>query len=228
MNDRDVRRILAALARLGAVTYSEDSAELTALGRYAIGRSRGEPEPGDPVLRVTITLAEVEPRVRRQLLIPAPMPLDRLHQVIQTAMGWENYHLHSFTDGKRTYGQPDPDLDFVDERTVQLGDLKVDRLYYTYDFGDGWEHEILLDPAGMADPDLRYPRCISGEGACPPEDCGGSGGYQHLREVLADADDAEHEAMVMWLGLEKAAEFDVAAFDLERVNRRLTAVDRPR
>ncbi|MGI8814308.1 MAG: IS1096 element passenger TnpR family protein [Pseudonocardia sp.] len=82
------------------------------------------------------------------------------------------------------------------------------------------------NPPGMADPDLRYPRCISGEGACPPEDCGGSGGYQHLREVLADADDAEHEAMAMWLGLEKAAEFDVAAFDLEQVNRRLTAVDR--
>ncbi len=179
MNDRDVRRILAALARLGAVTYSEDSAELTALGRYAIGRSQGEPEPGDPVLRVTITLADVEPRVWRQLLIAAAMPLDRLHQVIQTAMGWENYHLHSFTDGKRTYGQPDPDLDFVDERTVRLGDLKVDRLYYTYDFGDGWEHEILLEPAGHGRSGSSLPPLHQRRGSLPAR------GLRRLRRLPA-------------------------------------------
>jgi Plasmid pRiA4b ORF-3-like protein len=94
MNDRDVRRTLAALVRLGAVTLTEDSAELTAIGRCGTRRIRGEPEPGDPVHRITVTLAEVaEPRVWRRLLIPAAMPLSRLHGVIQTAMGWQDHHL---------------------------------------------------------------------------------------------------------------------------------------
>ncbi|MGH3923975.1 MAG: IS1096 element passenger TnpR family protein, partial [Pseudonocardiaceae bacterium] len=96
VNDRDVRRALGALARLGAVTLTEDSAELTAAGRQGTRRLRGEPEPGDPVHQITVTLAEVaDPPVWRRLLIPAVTPLSRLHDVIQTAMGWQDCHLHS-------------------------------------------------------------------------------------------------------------------------------------
>ena len=73
-----------------------------------------------------------------------------------------------------------------------------------------------------------YPRCIGGEGACPPEDCGGPPGYEHLRKILANPDDEEHGEMVTWMGLEHACEFDPAAFDIEAVNRRLVAVGSPR
>ncbi len=202
MNDRDVRRPLAALVGVGAVTLTEDSAELTAIGRFGTRRLRGEPEPGDPVHRITVTLAEVaEPRVWRRLLIPAAMPLHRLHCVIQTAMGWQDCHLHSFTDGRRTYGLPDPELEFTDERCVRFGDLDVEGgpISYTYDFGDGWEHEIVVEAVGAAEPGECYPRCVDGEGACPPEDCGGPPGYEHLREILADPADEEHDYMVRWL-----------------------------
>ncbi|MGH3837148.1 MAG: plasmid pRiA4b ORF-3 family protein [Pseudonocardiaceae bacterium] len=231
MNDRDVRRTLGTLARLGAVTLTEDSAELTAAGRQGTRRMRGEPEPGDPVHQFTVTLAEVaDPPVWRQLLIPATMPLSRLHDVIQTAMGWQDCHLHSFTDGTRTYGLPDPELEFTDERSVRFGDLDLDRgaIRYTYDFGDDWEHEIVVEALGTAEPGESYPRCIGGGGACPPENCGGPPGYERLREILADPGDAEHDDMMMWLGLEHACEFDPVAFDIELVNRRLVALGAPR
>jgi hypothetical protein len=226
MNDRDVRRTLGTLARLGAVTLTEDSAELTAAGRHGTRCIRGEPEPGDPIHQITVTLAEVaDPPVWRRLLIPAAMPLSRLHDVIQTAMGWQDHHLHSFTDGNRSYGLPDPELAFTDERSVRFGDLDLDRvILYTYDFGDDWEHEILVEALRVAEPGQCYPRCIGGEGACPPEDCGGPPGYEHLREILADPGDEEHDAMVMWMGLEHASEFDPVAFDIELVNRRLVAL----
>ncbi|MGH3767793.1 MAG: plasmid pRiA4b ORF-3 family protein [Pseudonocardiaceae bacterium] len=231
MNDRDVRRTLAALARLDAVTLTEDSAELTAIGRFGTRRMRGEPEPGDPVHRITVTLAEVaQPWVWRRLLIPAAMPLSRLHTVIQTAMGWQDHHLHSFTVGSRTYGLPDMELEFIDERCVQFGDLGVEDglIGYTYDFGDAWEHEIVIEAVGVAESGECYPRCIGGGGACPPEDCGGAPGYQHLREVLADPSDAEHDDMVTWLGLDHASQFDPAAFDIEAVNRGLAVISSPR
>ncbi|MGH3875244.1 MAG: plasmid pRiA4b ORF-3 family protein [Pseudonocardiaceae bacterium] len=229
MNDRDVRRTLGTLARLGAVTLTEGSAELTAAGRQGTRRLRGEPEPGDPVHQITVTLAEVtDPPVWRRLLIPAAMPLSRLHDVIQTAMGWQDSHLHSFTAGTRTYGWPDPELEFIDERSVRFSDLDRGTIGYTYDFGDDWEHEIVVEALGTAQPGESYPRCIGGGGACPPEDCGGSPGYAHLREVLADPGDAEHDDMVRWLGLAHAGEFDPAAFDIELVNRELRGVASPR
>lgn len=139
MNDRDVRRTLAALARLGAVTLTEDSAELTAIGRFGIRRMRGEPEPGDPVHRITVTLAEVtEPRVWRRLLIPATMPLSRLHSVIQTAMGWRDHHLHSFTAGSRSYGLPDLVL-------ADAGDEEHDDMVTWL----GFDHACEFDPTAF-------------------------------------------------------------------------------
>ena len=170
----------------GRWPLTETTAELTALGRDAARRSRGEPAPGEPVHQVVVTLCEVDdPPVWRRLLVPSAISLDRLHDVLQAAMGWQNSHLHSFTDGHRTYGHPDPELGFRDERSVRLGDLDTDRLGYTYDFGDGWEHEIVVDAVVDAEAGGRYPCCLDGGGACPPEDCGGPPGYPQLRTVLA-------------------------------------------
>jgi hypothetical protein len=228
LNDRDVRHALEVLQELGSVRLGGASVELTGLALWALGRRLGAPAPGDPVYQLKITLAEVaEPPVWRRLLVPAAIRLDRLHQVIQAAMGWQNSHLHVFTDGQADYGIPDPDLEFRDERTATLGELlprEGSRARYTYDFGDGWEHEIALEKRLAAEPSVAYPVCVAGEGACPPEDCGGAWGYEHLREVLADTSSEEHQDMLEWLGLDKATDFDPHRFDMDQANRALTAV----
>ncbi|MEU9363070.1 plasmid pRiA4b ORF-3 family protein, partial [Streptomyces sp. NPDC048301] len=122
--DHDVQRILKALASLGALHLISDSAELTAAGRTGTARMRGEPEPGDAVLRILVELADVDvPRVWRRLLVPARIRLDRLHSVIQEAMGRHDCHLHAFTIDGVQYGHPDGELGFRDEGTASLGAL---------------------------------------------------------------------------------------------------------
>ena len=97
------------------------------------------------------------------------------------------------------------------------------RLRYLYDFGDDWEHDLVVDAVGRADPDVSYPRCTGGRRAGPPEDCGGIWGYADLLEILADPQHEEHEERLEWLGLESAEEFDPAAFDLAEINEDLGA-----
>ncbi|WP_143254236.1 plasmid pRiA4b ORF-3 family protein [Amycolatopsis keratiniphila] len=225
-NDRDTKETLEVLRRLGAVTLKNGSAELTELGRSGMRRILGEPEAGDPIYQVKITLLEIEGLpVWRRVLVPAAIPLDRLHVVIQAAMGWENYHLHYFLDGKTYYGEAEPELQYRDERKVRLDDLVKpgDRLEYNYDFGDSWDHEILIEEATVATSDGRYPRCIAGQAACPPEDVGGTGGYARLIQILGEPGHPEHQDVVGWLGLDDPGRFDPAHFSLEEANQRLTA-----
>jgi hypothetical protein len=229
-NDHDIQRVLKALASLGAVHLTEDSAELTADGRTETARMRGEPQPGDPVLRILVELADVdEPRVWRRLLVPAAIHLDRLHSVIQAAMGWHNCHMHAYTVDGVQYGRPHPELGFRDERTATLAALLKPggRCVYTYDFGDSWEHHITLEQHLTAEAGLSYPRCVDGAGACPPEDCGGSPGYGDLKEILADPEHEEHHTMVAWLGLRSAAGFAPGDFTPDEANARLLRLTAP-
>ena len=111
-----------------------------------------------------------------------------------------------------------------DERKVKLRERLSkpgDRIAYEYDFGDSWEHEILLEKIVEPEKGVEYPICIGGKRACPPEDCGGIGGYERLLEVLANPKDEEHADMLEWLGLESADEFDPAEFDIDTVNEQL-------
>jgi hypothetical protein len=188
----DVRIAMAALHVLGVVVLDldQDTATLTDLGRYAIRRVRGMAQPGEPVLQVRITLADItDPPVWRRVLVPAGYTLDRVHTVIQTAMGWQNCHLHEFMIDDRRYGPSDPDEEYVvsDETQFRLGDVaKVgDRIGYAYDFGDGWEHELAIEATAEAEMDGVYPACTGGEGACPPEDSGGAPGFTDLKALLA-------------------------------------------
>jgi len=89
-----------------------------------------------------------------------------------------------------------------------------DSMAYTYDFGDDWQHEVVLEDVAVPTPRTRYPRCADGEGACPPEDCGGPHGYQDLLGVLADRNHPEHDSMLEWLGGRR----DPAAFDPRSVH----------
>jgi Plasmid pRiA4b ORF-3-like protein len=143
LHDRDVRHALEVLQELGAVRGGDQgTVEPTELALWALGRASQAPAPGDPILQIRVILAGVtDPPVWRRLLVPAALRLDRLHQVLQAAMGWEDYHLHAFTDGRVRYGPSDPELRLRDERKAIAADLlprKGSRARYTYDFGDDW------------------------------------------------------------------------------------------
>ena len=229
----DVAIAMSALHVLGVVVRDEhaehdpadDSAALTDLGRYAIRRLRGMAQPGDPLLQVRITLKDVDsPPVWRRVLIPAAYSLDRVHAVIQAAMGWEDYHLHAFRVGDVGYAAPsqDDELGYRDERQVRLADLATaaDRIDYEYDFGDSWEHELVIEKRTVAADDDVYPVCTDGEGACPPEDCGGSYGFAELKELLAGPPSAEREEMLEWAG----SDYDPVRFDLATANAAVAAI----
>lgn len=224
----DVSVAVAALAALGVATLDEaqDTAELTALGRFAAGRSRGMPLPGEPVLQVRITLLDVaDPPVWRRVLVPAALSLDRVHRVIQAAMGWQNYHMHVFRVGELGYG-PDPEgmLGHLEEAKVRLADVAGvgERIGYEYDFGDSWEHELLIEACTKAEAHQTYPACTAGEGACPPEDSGGFPGYQRLKEILADPSSKEYEEMRTWAESQTCGKFDPASFDLAKASARVS------
>jgi hypothetical protein len=139
-------------------------------------------------------------------------------------MGWEDDHLHVFSTGGQQYGSPDPELGHANEASVHLLDLLSalgDKLRYTYDFGDSWEHDIVLEEVSPGPAERVYPSCLTGQGACPPEDCGGVWAYDRLKDILADPRDEEHEDMLDWLGLESAEDFNPKAFSVDEVNVRL-------
>ncbi len=223
----DVAIAMSALHALGVVVLNrgggqdaaEDSAGLTDLGRYAIRRLRGMAQAGDPLLQVRITLTDVDdPPVWRRVLIPAAYPLDRVHAVIQAAMGWQDCHLHAFRSGDANYAPAalDDEMGYLDETNFQLGDLAAtaDRIGYEYDFGDGWEHELVIEARTTAQDGAIYPVCVGGEGACPPEDCGGSYGFAEFKELLAGPPSAERAEMLEWAG----GDYDPARFNLTAVN----------
>jgi hypothetical protein len=175
-----------------------------------------------PVYRIKVVLRHVSPQVWRRVEVPGDIKLGKLHRVLQVAMGWTDSHLHAFRAGGKHYGIPAPDFpddETVNERNERLEQIagEGDKLIYEYDFGDGWEHELRIEQVSPADPAIHYPRCTGGSRACPPEDCGGAGGYEHLRAVLRDPKHEEHEELREWLG----GDFDPEAFDLDAVNRAL-------
>jgi hypothetical protein len=176
------------------------------------------------IYQLKVTLKGSKPPIWRRLLVPSDIRLDELHLVLQTAMGWMNCHLHQFMADNVYYSLAaegfELDFDMEDERRYRLSDLlwtEKDSLIYEYDFGDSWEHKLVLEKILPDDQQQKLPLCIKGSRACPPEDCGGIPGYAELLEVLKNPADPEYEDMVEWLG----GEFDAEAFDVKSVNWRL-------
>jgi hypothetical protein len=161
--------------------------------------------------RLRVTLRDVEPAVARVIDVPASATLPEVHDLLQAAIGWTDSHLHQFVTPRATYGMEIPGAevwpeDQRDETGAHLADLGAG-FEYLYDFGDGWTHDIeVLGSGGPA------PACVDGHGACPPEDCGGPGGYAELLEVLADPTHAERERMRGWVG-NRLRPFDRATTD---------------
>jgi len=182
-------------------------------------------DPGPSNLQIKVTLDGLRPPIWRRLVVAGDATLFHLHLALQVAMGWENYHLHCFRiDGVR-YGPDDDDgfdLDDVDESGVSVAEVfsDVERGSYDYDFGDGWEHRLLVEKRDVPLALSGAATCIGGKRACPPEDCGGVWGYANLLDVLADPAHAEREETLEWLG----EDFDPESFDPEAVNARLKLI----
>lgn len=195
-----------------------------------MAKSAAKKPAEDRVYQIKVTLRGIRPPIWRRLLVPASITLGALHHVLQIAMGWHGGHMHQFVVGRdELYGMRDLDIGLSEEvndenlaRLDQVLHQEKQAIAYEYDFGDGWEHEILLEkilPRSAVD---AVPACTAGKRACPPEDCGGVPGYYSLLEALRDPDDPDNKEI-----LESLDEgFDPEAFDREAVNTRLAASGR--
>src|SRR3990167_5782219 len=176
------------------------------------------------IYQIKVALGHTAPPVWRRIEVPADIKLDKLHRVMQAVMGWTDSHMHAFRVGMVQYGTSSREFPgmFRNERTVRLDQLvgKGGKLIYEYDFGDGWEHELKIEKELTPEPGMRYPRCTARKRACPPDDCGGPWGYEHLLEVLRDPKHEEYDEMREWIG----GDFDPEAFDLNEINRTLKSV----
>jgi hypothetical protein len=174
------------------------------------------------IYQIKISLIGVKPPIWRTVLVQSDLDLENFHEVIQLAMGWTDSHLHQFIANKVFYGIPDDDfeLEMEDESKYKLSQLlskEKESLIYEYDFGDSWEHKILLEKVLPYDSKTALPVCIKGKRACPPEDCGGIWGYEELLETISDANHPEHDDMQEWLG----GDFNPEIFDIEGINEDL-------
>jgi pRiA4b ORF-3-like protein len=159
----------------------------------------------DTIARLKITLNDVEPAVLRRIEVPFDIRLDRLHLVIQAAMGWTNTHLYEIRARDVGWGIPDREWGDgpLDARKARLGDVLEDvgakTLRYLYDFGDGWEHTIKVERVVDPEPGILYPRLIEANGRCPPEDIGGPWGYAEFLEAIGDPKHERHAEFKEWL-----------------------------
>lgn len=178
------------------------------------------------VYRIKITLLDSEPLIWRRFLFEPNETLFKLHQTIQIIMGWKNSHMHLYRKNNVYYGKPDKEseADFgfetLDEKkfkVFQVLDKLKAKLIYEYDMGDSWDHVLVLEKILPRESKLKYPICLEGAMACPPEDCGGIPGYYNLLEIIENPDHEEHEEMMEWLG----GKFDPNGFNLIAINKNL-------
>ena len=174
------------------------------------------------VYQIKVTLKGSKPPIWRRIQVTSETTLAQLHRILQRVMGWEGSHLYQFVAGGMEYSDPSmlAEMEGEDTHRVTLANLVRGEKYkflYEYDFGDGWEHEILIEKILPLEAGKRYPVCLTGKRACPPEDCGGVWGYVGFLEAIQDPHHPEHDEMLAWVG----GEFDAEAFALDEVNTAL-------
>jgi hypothetical protein len=230
-----------ALQRLGdrlhqeydSVYGHEESPSLVRKAKTGTGQSRKKPvlakppRKQDTVYQFKITLLDARPPIWRRIQVKDGT-LDKLHEHLQTAMGWTNSHLHHFRIGEQLYGDPllmqenFEEMEYEDSTATTLSDIlpksgRRFRFEYEYDFGDGWRHEVLYEGCLRAEPGKRYPVCVEGARACPPEDVGGVWGYQEFLEAITDPEHEDHDGLLEWAG----GSFDPEAFDPAAATRKM-------
>lgn len=178
------------------------------------------------IYQFKITLKEIQPSIWRRIQV-RDCTLDKFHGHIQLATGWTNSHLHHFQIGDQKYGDPDlmeenfAEFNYENSLDTMLSQVlpktgKRFRFEYEYDFGDGWWHSVLFEGCLRAETGTRYPICVEGARACPPEDVGGTGGYEQFVEIIADPDQEEHDEWLTWSG-----PFDPEAFDPVKATKKM-------
>jgi len=175
------------------------------------------------VYQMKVTLEDISPPISRRIQVTNDTTLGKLHRILQIIMGWSNYHLHEFVIDGVSYGVPNKETMFENEKNVRLSKVfseEKTKFAYIYDFGDYWQHKILIDKILPLEPDMQYPICIKGKRACPHEDCGGAGGYEEFLETIRDPNHPEHDEMLEWAG----GSFDPEAFDIAEINRELEKI----
>lgn len=213
-------RMLAELAGVGGPVAGRGRTAAATLP--AKRRKSGRPAP---VYQVKVGLRDTKPPIWRRLEVPADISLARLHTVIQVAFGWDNSHMHVFETPYGSFGVTDAELGHRAEAPVtleQVAPARNSRLRYTYDFGDDWKHDVVVEKVLDRGETAVPLRCTGGRRAAPPDDCGGVWGYAELMEILSDPDHPEHEDRLEWLGLDDAAEFDPNRFDADAATRALS------
>ncbi|MCZ2152050.1 MAG: plasmid pRiA4b ORF-3 family protein [Bryobacterales bacterium] len=183
------------------------------------------------IYQLRILLSRIDPPVWRRVQVWEDISLLALHKVFQRLFNWKDYHLHSFTFGKLVYELPDPEDHHFgrtprDETGVVLnkvvGGVGTEFLY-TYDFGDCWDHIVLVEGLLMPEEGAEYPRCVAGARNGPPEDAGGPFGYANYLQALANRRHPEHKEKLEWRG-----PFDPEEFSLHAINRALAQLQRKR
>ena len=176
-------------------------------------------------LSLRIELLHFKPLIWRRLMVPASIALPDLHLAIQGAMGWTNSHLHQFEIDGKSYGEPDEygEVEIVAETGRKLSAVLgkgVAEFVYQYDFGDNWQHRVVVEQSQKAHPAWSGPLCVAGERACPPEDIGGTYGYREFLAAIVDPEHDEHVHSLTWVG----GVFDPAGFDINSANERIAAM----
>jgi len=179
----------------------------------------------DLIYQLKVSLRGSRPPIWRRILVPGRFSLSKLHEVIQIAMGWKDSHLHQYLIDGEHFGVPSPNdwEPIIDERRFNLSKVaprEKCRFVYEYDFGDCWEHEIVVEKILPPEPGATYPVCVKGKRACPPEDVGGVLGYYDFLEALSDPNHEEHDYYLEWIG----DEFDPEVFNLDVINVELRRV----
>lgn len=170
------------------------------------------------IYQIKVTLKGIKPPIWRRFLVPSSLNLYEFHIALQVVMGWTDSHLHGFVHKNIIYSLPEPNMDYAeDESKVKLSSLlkkKGDKLRYDYDFGDNWEHDVVLEEILPYTHEQPLPFCLKGKRACPPEDCGGLWGYPKLLQIISHPEHEEYADMMEWL----PEDFDPELFDIDEIN----------
>jgi hypothetical protein len=210
--------------RLNAVIDKIDNL-LADIEDKALMERRQAIDKSGAIYQFKVTLTDSNPPIWRRIQVP-DMTLGELHEVLQVVMDREDYHLHQFIVRGESYGPLDPedafwDMEKHDEEAISISQVarmgRKTRFTYEYDFGDSWKHEMVLESTSEPVPKVKYPRCVEGERACPPEDVGGIWGYAEFLEAITDAKHESHGDMLEWVG----EEFDPEKFSMDEVNKEL-------